>query len=182
MFEKLIELVSHWWEVLLPCETIDAYEAGVVLRFGVYSRTVGPGLAWKWPIAERILTGKTCVTTLRLPTQTVVTRDDQTVAVSAMIKYEIRDVRSYLLAIWDSVDVLADVSMGAIKRTVNASTYAELRDPSINTEVAIMDLVRKDVNQYGFKIHRVTFTDLARVKALRLLNDGGVGRAGHLDN
>jgi regulator of protease activity HflC (stomatin/prohibitin superfamily) len=167
MFEKLIDLIVQLWERIAPAEIVKAYEGGVVLRFGKYHRTVGPGLRWKWPVMEHLLTTNTCVTTQRLPPQTLTTKDDHPVVISAIIKYQIRDPKPFLLDIWDSVDVLADVTMGAIKSAVNENTYPDLVAHPI--ERRVVELVRKEVNKYGFQIHAVTFTDMGKVKSLRLL-------------
>ena len=55
MFEKLIDLLVGAWHRLCPLEIIEAYNRGVVLRFGRYHRTLEPGLHWKWPVAEDVV-------------------------------------------------------------------------------------------------------------------------------
>lgn len=167
MFDRLLDLVVKAWDRLAPAEIVNAYEAGVVLRFGRYARTVGPGLAWKIPFVDNIITAKTCVTTMRLPAQSLTTADYKHMVVAAIVKYQIRDVRPFMLDVWDATDVLADVTMGAIKTVVNRSDHESLIGE--DAERSVLELVRKEVNRYGFQILRVTFTDVAAVKSLRLL-------------
>jgi hypothetical protein len=38
----------------------------------------------------------------------------------------------------------------------------------------ILDIVRREVSEYGFKVHRVTFADLAKVRSIRLITPGPV--------
>lgn len=167
MIEKIIELITAWWEWFTPCVVIDAYQGAVVLRWGVYHRSWGPGLHWKWPIAEVPLTETTCLTTMRMAPQTLVTKDDASVVVAAIVKYQIVDMEPYATQIFDQRDVLADVTMGAIRAAVGECTYEELR--ASPPERKVLELVRSEVNRFGFKIHKVTFTDLGRVLSLRLL-------------
>lgn len=167
MIEKLIELLAKGWDWIAPCVVIEAFQGAVILRWGVYGRTLDPGLHWKWPVAEVAWVTETCVTTMRLPPQTLTTRDDFSVVVAAIIKYQIKDVKPYTIDIWDQKDVLADQTMGAIRASVQEITWAELK--TMPPEARVLELVRDEVNRYGFKIYRVTFTDVGRVRSFRLM-------------
>jgi regulator of protease activity HflC (stomatin/prohibitin superfamily) len=167
MFEKLIELIAGAWSNLRPYEIVEAYNRGVVLRFGRYNRTLAPGLHWKWPFVEDVVSVLACVTTLPLPPQTLTSRDDVGVVVAAVVKYEIAKPEPYVTDIWDQRDVLSDVTMGAVRQAVSAIEYTELiAQPP---ERAVLEAVRKEVNKYGFRILAVTFTDVGRVRSLRLI-------------
>ncbi len=167
MIERILDLLAGGWDLIAPLFVVKVYEGGVVLRFGKYQRTVEPGLHFKWPLVDLHQTTKTCVTTMRLPPQTLTTADDHSVVVSAVVKYQVRDVRPLLTEIWDAADVLADTCMGAIRRTVNDKSYADL--VKADAEDAVLERIRAEVNRYGFKVHRLTFTDLGRVRSIRLV-------------
>ena len=167
MFEKLIELLAGAWSTLRCYELVEAYNRGVVLRFGRYSRTLAPGLHWKWPLIEDVVSVLACITTLPLPPQTLTTRDDVGVVVAAVVKYEISKPEPYVTDIWDQKDVLGDVTMGAVRHAIAAIDYATL--VAQPPERGILEAVRKEVGKYGFKIHNVTFTDVGRVRSLRLI-------------
>lgn len=167
MIEKILDLLTTCWETLTPCMVIEAYQGGAVLRWGCYHRTWGPGLHWKWPIAEQVLTETTCLTTMPVGPQTITTKDDVGIVVAAIVKYHIADMKPYATEIYDQRDVLADVTMGAIRAAVGELTYETLRaEPP---EQKVVELVRKEVNKYGFRVSKVTFTDLGRVLSVRLL-------------
>lgn len=167
MFEKLIDLIVAMWSRLCPAEIVRVYESAAVLRFGKYHRTLEPGLHWKWPVIEEVIVVETCLTTLRLPPQTLTTKNDVSVVVSAIIKYQIVNVENYVTKIWDQHDVLADVTMGAILTAVNEVDYTDL--VTTPPERRVLETVRAEVNQYGFKIYKITFTDLGRIRSLRLI-------------
>lgn len=167
MFEKLIDLIVSTWSRLSPWEIIRVYQSGAVLRFGKYHRTLEAGIHWKWPVVEEVIEIDTCVTTIRLPPQTLTTKDGVTVVVSSIIKYQVKDLKPYICDIFDQHDVLGDVSMGAIRQAIHTVSYEEL----INTppEPIVLEAIRKEVNQYGFKIHRVTFIDIGKIRSFRLI-------------
>lgn len=169
MGDRLLDFLSQFWTWLRPYELILEYEGGVILRFGKYHKTITPGLWWKWPLAEYAITCHTAITTLRLPSQTLTTKDSHQIGVSSIIKYKIESPKQYLLEIWNSGDVLVDVTMGAIKTVVNEQTLEDLIHE--NTEELILKEVRKECNRYGFRIHKITFTDMGRIKTLRLMTN-----------
>ena len=49
LFDHLWALILDIWDWLIPFRVITEYEQAVVLRWGVWTRTVGPGLRWHWP-------------------------------------------------------------------------------------------------------------------------------------
>jgi regulator of protease activity HflC (stomatin/prohibitin superfamily) len=104
---------------------------------------------------------------MALRPQTLTTRDDLTVVISAIVKYQISDVRAYLLDIWESADVLNDVTLGAIKEIVASVDYADLQNPSIENDV--LAIVQEEAKRFGVHVHKVTFSDLGRIRSIRLI-------------
>jgi membrane protease subunit HflK len=172
VFERLLDALIGWWNWLRPVFVVRAFESGVVLRFGKYNRTIFPGLHWKWPLIEEPIEVTACITTVRLPAQSLTTKDDKQVTVASIVKYEIVDPRPYCTEIFDQHDVLIDVTMGAIRRLTAAAEYATLVQNPPETE--ILQAVRKEANKYGFKIHSITFTTFTRARPLMLLNQSAL--------
>ena len=165
--ERILEIIQHIWKEILPWTVVDAGHHCGIFRLGIYHRTLEPGFHWKMPFVEEVNTHNTCVTTLRLEPQTLTTLDGVAVVVAAIVKYQIEDIKPYLTEIWDQNDVLADVTMGAIRTLVSQTDYATLvREPP---DAPVATAVRREVNRFGFKIHKVTFTDIGRMKSLRLI-------------
>lgn len=172
MLERLLDALIHGWEWLRPFFVVRVFERGVVLRFGKYNRDIGPGLHWKWPLIEEPIEVTACITTVRLPAQSLTTRDDVQVTVASIVKYEIVDPKPYCTEIWDQHDVLADVTMGAIRKATADADYATLvKSPP---EGIVLASVRKEVNRFGFKIHAITFTTFTRARPLMLLNQAAL--------
>jgi regulator of protease activity HflC (stomatin/prohibitin superfamily) len=167
MFERIFDFIAGFWNVLRPWVVVNDYEGGVILRFGRYHRELKPGLHWKLPVADAAVTTSTVITTMALRPQTLTTRDDLTVVISAIVKYQISDVRAYLLDIWESADVLNDVTLGAIKEIVASVDYADLQNPSIENDV--LAIVQEEAKRFGVHVHKVTFSDLGRIRSIRLI-------------
>ena len=169
MFERVLDFVAASWNLLRPLLVISDFEGGVILRFGRYNREITPGLHWKLPLADNAIVTSTVTTTMALRPQTLTTRDDLTIVVSAIVKYHISDVRAYLLDIWDSADVLNDLTLGAIREIVASVDYKDLRGHLIEKEV--LQTIKDEANRYGVDIHKVTFSDFGKVRSLRLITN-----------
>jgi regulator of protease activity HflC (stomatin/prohibitin superfamily) len=172
MFDKIFDWIDKGWDYIRPFHCPFAWEKSAVLRFGRFNREIGPGYNWKWPLIETVQDVTTCETTMRLDAQTLTTKDGIGVVVKAMVKYEITQVEAYVTRVFDAKDVLGDVAMGAVQRVVTGTDYETLMaDPPTKK---ILDIVRREVSEYGFKVHRVTFADLAKVRSIRLITPGPV--------
>ena len=147
MFERVLDFIATSWNILRPLLVVSDYEGGVVLRFGRYNREITPGLNWKIPLADNAIITSTVTTTMALRPQTLTTKDDLTIVLSAIVKYHISDVRAYLLDIWDSADVLNDLTLGAIREIVASVNYEDLRGSLIEEEV--LKTVKDEASRYG---------------------------------
>lgn len=169
MLDQLIDFVSHSWDTISPCHILRDYEGGVKLRFGKYRNDCSPGMIWKWPLIEEVLTTHTAITTARLPYQTLTTKDSKQIGCRAIVKYRVEKPKDYLLGIWEAQDAIEDFTMGSIKKVVNDHTFNELVTEDI--EKLILSDVRKECNQYGLKIYKITFTDMGATKTLRFMSN-----------
>ena len=169
MFERILDFLATSWDVLRPWVVINDFEGAVVLRFGRYYRELTPGLHWKLPIADTTVTTSIVITTMALRPQTLTTSDDLTVVISAIVKYRITDVRAYLLDIWDSADVLNDLTLGAIKEIVTSVNYSDLQKHGIEDQV--LALIQNEADEYGVHIYKVTFADFGKVRSIRLITN-----------
>ena len=168
MFEALKELVAALWDDIKPCYILNQYEGSILLRGGKYHRTDKPGLNWKIPFYDDLMYANIVVTTIQPGSQSLLTKDNKRVVVSTVVKYQITDVKPYLLGIEDQDDVLVDVTLGAVRSVVCSTNLINLN----KSETEIKTKVRQQVKKYGFKIHDVTFIDVCPMESFRLIHDG----------
>jgi len=166
VLEKLFDFIAETWELLAPFFVLDEYEAGIVLRVGKYNRRAKVGWNWKLPFFDTVLSETVVPTTMELRAQTLTDKDGNLIVISSIIKYEITDVKPFLLDIYDSVDLLSDVTLGAIKKVVSCSSYLE-----INLEKKVLRIVKREVGKYGVNILSIVFADQGKIKTIRLIQD-----------
>src|SRR5574341_556499 len=101
MFDRILDWIDRGWGLIKPFFIVEAWEGGIVLRFGKYNRTVAPGFHWKIPLCEKPYEATTCETTWRSPAQPLTTKDDISVTIMTVVRYQIENVKPYLIVIHD---------------------------------------------------------------------------------
>ena len=169
MFDKLIEILSHWWLQIVPFVIVRDYEEAVLLRFGKFKKLLKPGLHLKLPLFDEVIEQHMVVTTLSLDAQSLYTKDKQNVVIKGVVKYKIADVKTFLLEVYDAKDAIADMSQSIIKNVIMSMTLEECTDAEIDN--ALTKKVRVEARKWGVEVQQVTLTDLAPIRSFRLIND-----------
>jgi regulator of protease activity HflC (stomatin/prohibitin superfamily) len=169
MFDKLIDVLVGWFEVLRFATVVADYERTVQLRWGRYRATLEPGLHWILPLADSILSCYTVPNTMRMHDQSLRTKDGMDLAVAGIITYCVSDPRVFLLKIEGGEQAIGDCAYGAVAEWVASNDYSVVADPENWSKLE--SKIRRAAKDYGIDILRFKFSDLARAKALRLLGD-----------
>lgn len=169
MFDKLIEIITHWWLQLTPTIIIRDYEEAVLLRFGIFKKVLKPGIHFKIPLFDEVIDQHVVVTTLSLDAQSLYTKDKQNIVVKGVIKYKIADVKIFLLEVFDAQDALSDMSQSIIKNVIMSMSMDECTDSELDN--TLTKKVRVEAKKWGVEVQQVTLTDLAPIRSFRLIND-----------
>jgi regulator of protease activity HflC (stomatin/prohibitin superfamily) len=87
----IVILIFLFLMALMGIKTIRPYERACVERLGKYQRTVQPGLNFIVPFIERLIKVDMREQVVDVPPQEVITKDNATVTVDAIIYYEVTD-------------------------------------------------------------------------------------------
>ncbi len=168
MFDKLIDLIVTFIHDILPWKIVDQWEQGVHLRTGKFVRIVNPGLNWKIPFFDQILTTPVITQTVNLSPQTVTSVDEKSVVLSSIVRYHIYDVEKFLLGVMHANDVLVDTTQGIIRDVVEGSKWDDLYDLG----KVVTPEVNHQVEEWGIKVEQVSFPDLGLITTYRVMTDG----------
>ncbi len=171
MFERVFDLIESIWWWLMPFEVVDQYEMAVVLRWGNYSRTVGPGFRWMWPCGVEEMFEDTVVrTTSYLDVQSITSKDGMSVNIGAILVYKIGNIKRWLLEVDDAEEALHDVTYGIITELAETQTWGDIMKPEFMEEVT--ELVQEEGLSWGARVEAVKLSDRANSKSLRLWTGG----------
>ena len=169
MLDKIIEVVAGIWNQIVPCQVVNHYNKGVMLRLGKFKKAIEPGFHWKIPFADQIIDHTVVATTMELSSQSLTTKDEKNIVVRGVVKYKINDIETFLLDVYDAVDAISDMTMGTIKKVITSKTWEECKDDSIDD--LITKKARVEAKKWGIEIISVTLTDLGVIRSIRLFND-----------
>jgi regulator of protease activity HflC (stomatin/prohibitin superfamily) len=150
----LIALVSV---ALLPATVAinKEWEEAIVLRFGKFQRLVGPGFFFKWPFAESFLKQDRRIITLDVSRQEVMTKDNISVSVDAVVFMKVVNTKDSLVNIqnvWNSVMKYAQTTMRDVVGDVELDELLARRD-EIASKIA--NIVERETQDWGVDITSV---------------------------
>jgi regulator of protease activity HflC (stomatin/prohibitin superfamily) len=134
---------------------IFEFERGVVFRFGQFSEVKQPGLRFIWPIIETLVRVSIRVVALDVPSQDIITRDNVSVKVNAVVYYRVMDAEKAIIKVEDylyATGQLAQTSLRSILGQVELDDLLAGRD-KINTELQKILDTRTD--PWGIKVSNV---------------------------
>ncbi|QRN04571.1 FtsH protease activity modulator HflK [Legionella sp. MW5194] len=105
---------------------VDPAEQAVILRFGKYVETVGPGPHW----IPRIISTKIVHNVERIAhysySAQMLTKDENLVSVSLVVQYRIGDLEDYLFNVADPEESLQQTTSSALRQVVGKTTLNQI--------------------------------------------------------
>ncbi|HEX7083437.1 MAG TPA: SPFH domain-containing protein [Gaiellaceae bacterium] len=135
---------------------IPQARAGVVERFGRYSRTLNPGLAMVVPFVDRVrplLDLREQV--VSFPPQPVITEDNVVVNVETVIYFQVTDAKSATYEIANYIDAIDLLSVTTLRNVIGSMTL----DETLTSRDQVNDQLRGTLDgatgKWGIRVHRV---------------------------
>ena len=146
----LAGIVAVGYVIFQSFYTVNEQERAVVLRFGEYHRTEGPGLQFKVPLIDDVI--KVGVTNVRTADSTglMLTRDENLVSVDLQVQYRVGNAEDYVLNVRDSNQALAFATDSALRHEVGSSTLDEvLTEGRVELAVNVERRLQGFLREYG---------------------------------
>jgi len=158
--------------LLLSSYTIvNARQEGVVLRFGEYARTLGPGFHLKLPRPiETVI--KVDATRVRSVTDNVVllTKDENILTVDFTVQYQVGDARKYLFSLNEPDATTHDAAEAAVRAVIGRSDMNDILSGKGATLVSeAQQTLQQTLNEYnsGLRVTEVSFQNVAPPKEVK---------------
>ncbi len=134
---------------------LKEWEGGVVLFLGRYSRTVGPGLKLVIPIVEKLIKVDQRTITMDIPTQDVITKDNVSVKVNAVLYFSVMVPENALIKVENylyATSQLAQTTLRSVCGEVDLDGLISKRE-EINHK--IQSIIDKQSDPWGVKVSMV---------------------------
>lgn len=100
---------------------VNEQERAVVLRFGLYNQTKGPGLHWNPPLVDSVTTVNVTRVRLHSTKGEMLTEDLNIVEVNLSVQYSIGDARDFVLKVRNPESSLAQAADSALRHIIGSS-------------------------------------------------------------
>lgn len=122
---------------------IDQYERGVILTLGKYTSTRQPGLTWILVSIQRMIKIDLRITTIDIPQQEVITKDNVPVGINAVVYFQVQNAEQAILSIKDYALAVSQYAQAALRDVIGS---IEL-DPLLSEREKIAEEIQKIVTQ-----------------------------------
>jgi len=146
--------------LVLGLRVIDQYERGVVLTLGKHTSTRKPGLTWIFPGAQRMIKIDLRILTVDIPRQEVITKDNVTVNVDAVVYFKVKDADKAVLEIQDfrrATSTYAQATMRDVVGEVDLDTLLTQRDQLGHD---IKQIVDKFTDKWGIDVDTIKIQNI----------------------
>ncbi len=146
--------------VLSGIRVVQQYERGVIFILGRCIGPRGPGLFWVPPFITRMIKVDLRIVTLTVPPQEVISRDNVTIKVTAVIYFYVVDPQAAVVNVMNFIQATTQIGQTTLRNVLGQSELDELlaqRD-KINRELqAIID---QHTERWGVKVTAVEIKDV----------------------
>jgi regulator of protease activity HflC (stomatin/prohibitin superfamily) len=144
----------------LAVKIVQEYERGVIFRLGRLQGAKGPGLFIILPIVDRMVKMDLRVLTLDVPSQEIITRDNVTVKVDAVIYFRVINPEDAVVKVENYFRATALIAQTTLRSTIGQSELDTLlahRD-EINQRLQIA--IDEATEPWGIKVSMVEVRDV----------------------
>jgi regulator of protease activity HflC (stomatin/prohibitin superfamily) len=139
---------------------VEQYERGIVLTLGKYSGTQEPGLNWILVGFQRMIKIDMRITTVDIPQQEVITKDNVPVGINAVVYFQVENAENAILNIRDYTLAVSQYAQAALRDVIGG---IEL-DPLLSEREQIAEEIKKIVDEatkaWGLNVTDIKIQDI----------------------
>lgn len=147
--------------VIIPgIRIINQYERGVVLRLGKYLRTLNPGFRVIIPYIDKMIKVDVRTTPMDIPKQEVITRDNVTVNVDAVVYSRVIDAQKAVLETTNYQYATSTFAQTALRDVTGNFDLDQLLSERDQISSQIREIVDTQTDKWGIDIESVKLQNI----------------------
>ena len=135
------------------------YERGVVFRLGRYVGTRGPGLILLVPLIERMQKVSLRTVAMDVPPQDVITRDNVSVSVNAVLYFRVVSPEKAILEVDDFLFATGQLAQTTLRSIVGQSELDEILSERDKINDQMQTVIDEQTDPWGVKVSLVEVKD-----------------------
>jgi len=146
--------------VLSGLKVLNEYQRAVVFRLGRLMAYRGPGIIFVVPILERSVRIDLRTVTLEIPAQDVITRDNVTVKVSAVLYFRVLDPSKAVTEVRDYLFATLQLAQTTLRSVGGQSELDDLLSQRDRLNAKIQEIIDQQTEPWGIKVMLVELKNI----------------------
>ncbi len=155
-----VVLIAFIILILSGIKVINQYERGVVLTLGRFSGIREPGLRIVVPIFQKLTRVDIRSTPIDVPKQEVITKDNVTVGVDAVVYFKVIDAPKSVLETTNYVYATSQFAQAALRDVAGNADMDELLSKRDQISQQIKEIVDAETDKWGIDVENVKIQNI----------------------
>lgn len=154
----LVYLVIGFFVLILLASAIkilQEYERGVVFRLGRLVGVRGPGLVIIVPLIDRLIRVSLRVVTLDVPAQDVITKDNVSIKVNAVVYFRVINADKAIIEIEDFLYATSQIAQTTLRSVLGEIELDDLLTKREKINQRLQQIIDKATDPWGIKVSTV---------------------------
>src|SRR5512136_873204 len=131
------------------------YERGVIFRLGRLIGAKGPGIIFIIPGVDKLLRISLRTVALEIPPQDVITRDNISIRVNAVVYFRVVDPNKAVVQIENYLYATSQLAQTTLRNIIGQSQLDELLSERDKINIQLQDILDKHTEPWGVKVSLV---------------------------
>jgi len=131
------------------------YERGVVFRLGRIIPVKGPGLVIIWPIIDKLVKVSLRTVTMDVPAQDVITKDNISVKVNAVVYFRVMDPIKAITEVEDFYFATSQIAQTTLRSILGQSQLDDLLSKREEVNAELQKVIDFQTEPWGIKVTAV---------------------------
>ncbi len=155
--------------ILIPMaiKIVQEYERGVIFRLGRLIGAKGPGFFLIIPFFDRMVKVDLRVVTMDVPPQDVITKDNVTVKVNAVVYFRVVDPEASVVKVLDHIRATSLISQTTLRNVLGQSELDELLAQREMLNQKLQQIIDEQTDPWGVKVSIVEIKDVELPETMR---------------
>jgi len=151
----------------MAVKIVTEFERGVIFRLGRLVGAKGPGLFLIIPFVDRMVKVDLRVVTMDVPSQEVITKDNVTVRVNAVVYFRVVDPESSVVKVLDHIRATSQISQTTLRNVLGQSELDELLAEREKLNQALQKIIDEHTDPWGVKVSTVEIKEVELAEEMK---------------
>ena len=131
---------------------LNEYERGVIFRLGRIIATKGPGLIFLIPVVDKMQKVSLRLVTMDVPTQDVITKDNISVKVNAVVYFRVVDSNKAIVEVENFLYATSQLAQTTLRSVCGEVELDEILSEREKINLRLQDILDRSTDPWGIKV------------------------------